>query len=148
EKEEAEEIHELLHHEDDTAGGLMTNEYLAWPPNLNVGEALERFKTEAREIEHVYYIYVVEGERLVGVVGLRDLLIEEPEKTLSEVMHTKLKTARPEMGQESVAEIISKYNLLALPVVDEGNFLLGVVTVDDVVDMLLPPAARRKRRRR
>lgn len=148
EKEEAEDIHELLHHEDDTAGGLMTNEYLAWPPHLTVGEARERFKTEAREIEHVYYIYVVEGEKLVGVVGLRDLLIEDGGKTLAEVMHTKLKTARPEMGQEAVAEIISKYNLLALPVVDEGNFLLGVVTVDDVVDILLPPASRRKRRRR
>ncbi len=148
EKEEAQDIHELLHHEDDTAGGLMTNEYLAWPPQLTVGEALERFKTEAREIEQVYYIYVVEGERLVGVVGLRDLVIEDPAKTLSEVMLTKLKTARPEMGQEPVAELISKYNLLALPVVDEGNFLLGVVTVDDVVDLLLPPASRRKRRRR
>ncbi len=148
EKEEAQDIHELLHHEDDTAGGLMTTEYLAWPPYLTVGDSLDRFKTEAREIEQVYYIYVVEGEKLVGVVGLRDLVIEDPGKTLSEVMHTKLKTARPEMGQEPVAELISKYNLLALPVVDDADLLLGVVTVDDVVDLLLPPASRRKRRRR
>jgi CBS domain-containing protein/sporulation protein YlmC with PRC-barrel domain len=147
EKEEAEDIHELLHHEDDTAGGLMTNEYLAYPPGITVGEALERFKLEAREIEHVYYVYVVEDERLLGVVGLRDLLIEEPGKTLADVMHTKLKTARAETGQETVAGLISKYNLLALPVVDGENCLLGVVTVDDVVDLLLPPASRRKRRK-
>jgi len=147
EKEEAEDIHELLHHEDDTAGGLMTNEYLAYPPGITVGEALERFKVEAREIEHVYYMYVVEDERLLGVVGLRDLLIEEPGRKLTEVMHTKLKTARAETGQETVAGLISKYNLLALPVVDGENCLLGVVTVDDVVDLLLPPASRRKRRK-
>ncbi|HEY6096730.1 MAG TPA: CBS domain-containing protein, partial [Candidatus Deferrimicrobium sp.] len=102
---------------------------------------------EAREIEHVYYIYVVEDERLLGVVGLRDLLIEEPSMRLSRVMHAKLKTAHPETGQETVAALISKYNLLALPVVDEENRLLGVVTVDDVVDLLLPPASRRKRRK-
>ena len=147
EKEEAEDIHELLHHEDDTAGGLMTNEYLSFPPGITVGEALERFKAEAREIEHVYYIYVVEEEKLLGVVGLRELLTEDPGRKLSEVMHTKLKTARAETGQETVAELISKYNLLALPVVDGENRLLGVVTVDDVVDFLLPPASRRKRRK-
>jgi Mg/Co/Ni transporter MgtE len=147
EKEEARDIHELLHHEEDTAGGLMTNEYLAWPPGITVGEALARFKTESGEIEHVYYIYVVEDEKLHGVVGLRDLLIEEPGKRLSEVMHTKLKTARAETGQDTVAALISKYNLLALPVVDAEHRLLGVVTVDDVVDLLLPPASRKKRRK-
>jgi Mg/Co/Ni transporter MgtE len=147
EKEEARDIHELLHHEEDTAGGLMTNEYLAWPPGITVEEALARFKTEAGEIEHVYYIYVVEDERLLGVVGLRDLLVEEPGKRLSEVMHAKLKTAHPETGQGTVAALISKYNLLALPVIDAENRLLGVVTVDDVVDLLLPPASRKKRRK-
>jgi magnesium transporter len=90
---------------------------------------------------------VVEDERLLGVVGLRDLLIEEPGRKLDEVMHTKLKTARAETGQETVAGLISKYNLLALPVVNGENCLLGVVTVDDVVDLLLPPASRRKRRK-
>jgi len=147
EKEEAEDIHELLHHEDDTAGGLMTNEYLSYPPDITVGEALSRFKKEAHEIEHVYYMYVLEEEKLLGVVGLRELLTEEPGRKLSEVMHTKLKTAQAGTGQQTVAELISKYNLLALPVVDEENCLLGVVTVDDVVDLLLPPASRRKRRK-
>ena len=147
EKEEAADVHELLGHEEDTAGGLMTNEYLAYPPTITVGEAMERFKKDAAEIEAYYYIYVVEEEKLLGVLGIRELILEEPGKPIREVMHTKLITVRAEAGQEMVAELISKYNLLALPVVDEENCLLGVVTVDDVVDLLLPPASRRKRRK-
>ena len=147
EKEEAQDIHELLGHEEDTAGGLMTNEYLAYPPGITVRETVERFRGEASGIEAVYYVYVVEDEKLSGVVGLRDLILEDPSKTLGEVMHTKLITARADANQETVAELISKYNLLALPVVDEENCLLGIVTVDDVVDLLLPPASRRRRRR-
>ncbi|HJX73866.1 MAG TPA: CBS domain-containing protein [Candidatus Deferrimicrobiaceae bacterium] len=147
EKEEAQDIHELLGHEEDTAGGLMTNEYLAYAPGITVGQTLEKFRGEASEIESVYYVYVVEDDKLLGVVGLRDLILEAPSKTLGEVMHTKLITARADANQEKVAELISKYNLLALPVVDEENCLLGIVTVDDVVDLLLPPASRRRRRR-
>lgn len=147
EKEEAQDIHELLGHEEDTAGGLMTNEYLAHPPHLTIGEAVERFRKEATEIEAVYYMYVVEQEKLLGVVGLRDLILQEEDRTLGEVMHTKLITVTADANQQTVAELISKYNLLALPVVDEEGRLLGVVTVDDVVDLLLPPASRRRRRR-
>ena len=147
EKEEAEDVHELLAHEEDTAGGLMTNEYLAYPPGITVGEAMERFRKDGAEIEAYYYLYVVEGEKLLGVLGLRDLFFEEPGRPVGEVMHRKLITVHADAGQETVAELISKYNLLALPVVDEENSLLGVVTVDDVVDLLLPPASRRKRRK-
>jgi CBS domain-containing protein len=147
EKEEAEDIHELLAHEEDTAGGLMINEYLAYPPGITIGEAMERFRRDATELEAYYYIYVVEAEKLLGVLGLRDLIFEDPGKPISDVMHKKLITVHADAGQETVAELISKYNLLALPVVDDENCLLGVVTVDDVVDLLLPPASRRKRRR-
>ncbi len=147
EKEEAEDIHELLGHEEDTAGGLMTNEYLAYPPGITVGEALDRFKREAREIEHVYYAYVVRDGELLGVVGLRELILLNPAEPIENVMHRKLKSVEADASQKTVAELISKYNLLALPVVDSANRLLGVVTVDDVVDLLLPPAARRKRRK-
>ncbi len=147
EKEEAEDIHELLGHEDDTAGGLMTNEYLAWSADITVGDALEKFRTEANEIEAVYYIYVVREQRLLGVVALRELIVLDPAKRLFDVMHTKLITVRADANQGAVAALISKYNLLALPVVDDQERLLGVVTVDDVVDLLLPPASRRKRRK-
>jgi magnesium transporter len=125
----------------------MINEYLAYPPGITVGEAMERFRKDATELEAYYYIYVVEGEKLLGVLGLRDLLLEDPGKPISDVMHKKLITVHADAGQETVAELISKYNLLALPVVDEEHCLLGVVTVDDVVDLLLPPASRRKRRK-
>ena len=84
EKEEAQDIHELLGHEEDTAGGLMTNEFLAYPPGITVREAVERFRGEAGEIEAVYYIYVVEEEKLLGVVGLRDLILEDVSKALGE----------------------------------------------------------------
>ncbi len=147
EKEEAQDIHELLAHEEDTAGGLMINEYLAYPPGITVGEAVERFRRDAAELEAYYYIYIVDGEKLLGVLGLRDLLLEDQGKPISEVMHKKLISVNADDGQEKVAELISKYNLLALPVVDEENSLLGVVTVDDVVDLLLPPASRKKRRK-
>ncbi len=147
EKEDAADIHELLGHEEDTAGGLMTNEYLAYPPGITLRETVQMFREEAADIEAVYYVYVVEDEKLLGVVGLRDLILEERSRTLGEVMHTKLITVRADANQEQVAELISKYNLLALPVVDDENCLLGIVTVDDVVNLLLPPASRRRRRR-
>jgi CBS domain-containing protein len=148
EKEEAEDVHELLHHEDDTAGGLMTNEYLAYPPETTVADALLRFRADAAEIEAVYYLYAVKDEKLLGVLGLKEAILSaDPSKRLEEVMHRKLITVRAESDHQTVAELISKYNLLALPVVDDDNCLLGVITVDDVVDLLLPPASRKKRRR-
>ena len=145
EKEEAEDIQELLGHEEDTAGGLMTNEFLAYPPGLTVREALERFRTDALDLETVYYVYVTdEQERLSGAVSLRELVISAPEATLSEIMETKLKTITPDEDEKVAAKIISKYNLLALPVVDSEGALLGIVTVDDIVDRLLPPEAKKK----
>ncbi len=148
EKEEAEDIQELLGHEEDTAGGLMTNEFIAYSPNLTIKEAIEGFKKDAEEIETVYYIYVVdENEKLIGATSLRELLLAEPTSQLSEIMETKLKTVTADADEMVVAEIISKYNIVALPVVDNEGILLGVVTIDDIIDRILPPAAKRKRRR-
>ncbi len=147
-KEEADDIQELLGHEEDTAGGLMTNIFIAYPPDLTVAETLNRFKKDAEEIETVYYIYVIdEKEKLIGVTSLRDLLIAGPDQKLSEIMETKLKTVSPETDDMVAAEIISKYNVVALPVVDSDNILLGIVSVDDVIDIILPPAAKRGRRK-
>jgi CBS domain-containing protein len=148
EKEEAEDIQELLSHEEDTAGGLMTNVFIAYPPDITVKEAFERFRRDAEEIETVYYINITDAqEKLVGVASLRELLLAEPSAKLSEVMETKLKTVTPDTDEMDVAEIISKYNLLALPVVDNEGTLLGVVTIDDIIDLILPPAAKRQRRK-
>lgn len=145
EKEEAEDIQELLGHEDDTAGGLMTNEFIAYPPDITVQEVLRRFKEDAAEIDTVYYIYVTDPEeRLLGVLSLRELLIAEPDARLSEVMVTKLKTVTPDVDEKVVAEMFTKYNLVALPVVDTEGSLLGIVTVDDVMERIFPVPTKRK----
>jgi magnesium transporter len=148
EKEDAEDIQELLGHEEDTAGGLMTNEFIAYSPEMTVQEALAKLKAEARETETVYYIYVLDKEeKLNGVISLREMLLAEKDCILGDLMETNLKTVAPGEDEMTVAEIISKYNLLALPVVDEDGYMHGIITVDDIIDILLPPAAKRKRRK-
>lgn len=148
EKEEAEDIQELLSHEEDTAGGLMTNEFIAYPPETTVKEAIEKFRKDAEEVETVYYIYVTDTEeKLIGVISLRELLLAPLDTKLSDIVETKLKTVTPDTDEVEVAEIISKYNLVAIPVVDNEGFMLGIVTVDDIIDRILPPAAKRKRRK-
>ncbi|MEK7308212.1 MAG: CBS domain-containing protein [Nitrospirota bacterium] len=148
EKDEAQDIQELLGHEEDTAGGLMTNEFIAYPPQLSVRNVIEKFKVNAHDVETVYYIYVVdENERLIGVTSLKDLLLASQDVPLAEIMETKLKIVTPDTDQYDVAELISKYNLLAIPVVDEKGVLLGIVTIDDIIDILLPPLSKKKRRK-
>ncbi|MBI4844801.1 MAG: magnesium transporter [Nitrospirae bacterium] len=147
EREEAEDIQELLGHEEDTAGGIMTNEFIAYGPDMTVREAIERFKQDAGEVETVYYIYITYEEKLRGVVSLKELLLSSPDARLSEIMEIKLKIVAPKTDEFEVAGIISKYNLVALPVVDSEGFMLGIVTVDDVIDRILPPEAKRKRRK-
>jgi len=148
EEEEAQDIQELLGHEEDTAGGLMTNVYISYPPDMTVQEASERFKTDAKEVETVYYIYVVDrDEKLIGVTSLREMLLAETDCILADIMKTNVKTVLPGEDEMVVAAIISKYNLFAIPVVDENGYLHGVVTVDDIIDILLPPDAKRKRRK-
>ena len=148
EKEDAEDIQELLGHEEDTAGGIMTNEYIAYSPEMTVKEASERFRVNAKEVETVYYIYVLDkDEKLIGVTSLRELLLAEPDSILADIMETNLKTVSPGEDEMVAAGIISKYNLLALPVVDEDGYMHGIVTVDDIIDILLPPSAKRKRRK-
>jgi CBS domain-containing protein len=148
EKEEAEDIQELLGHEEDTAGGLMTNVYIAYPPQMTVQEAMERFRVDAKEVENVYYIYIVDmAEKLIGIASLRELLLAEPDCLLADIMETNLKTVTPGEDEKVAAEIVSKYNLLAIPVVDGSGCMLGIITVDDIVDVLLPTAFRRTRRK-
>lgn len=147
EEEEAQDIQELLAHEDDTAGGLMTTEFIACPPSLKVSDAIEKFKIDAPSVETVYYIFVMdEDEKLLGITSLRDMLLSSPDIPMSDIMETKLKTVTPDVDQSVVAEMISKYNILAIPVVDEDEKILGIVTIDDIMDILLPASPRKKRR--
>lgn len=148
EKEEAEDIQELLGHEEDTAGGLMTNEYISCAPEMTIQDTTDKFKAEAKEVETVYYIYVLDkDEKLMGVASLREMFLAEPDCLLADIMETNIKTVLPGEDEMAVAAIISKYNLLAVPVVDEEGYMHGIVTVDDIIDILLPPAARKKRRK-
>ncbi len=147
-KDEAEDIQELLSHEEDTAGGLMTNEFIAYPPDLPVRDAIEKFRKDAEEVEAVYYLYITDSEeKLKGVVSLRDILLAPPDASLHDIMKTKLKIVSPAADEIEVAEIVSKYNLVAIPVVDTEGCMLGIVTIDDIVDRILPPVAKRKRRK-
>ncbi|OGB94740.1 MAG: hypothetical protein A3H39_18105 [candidate division NC10 bacterium RIFCSPLOWO2_02_FULL_66_22] len=137
--EEAQEVEELLEHEEDTAGGLMTTEHVAFAPSLIVAEAIQRIRDEAKEAETIYYLYVTDPqERLLGVLSLRELILADPGRRLEQIMHTEVISVLPETGLREVAELQTKYNLLALPVVSGEGEMLGIITVDDVLNLILP----------
>jgi flagellar motility protein MotE (MotC chaperone) len=139
EPEEAQEVEELLEHEEDTAGGLMTTEHVAFAPAVTVAEAIRRIREEAKEAETIYYLYVTDPqERLVGVLSLRELILADPGQRLEQIMHTEVVSVQPETGLREVAELQTKYNLLAVPVVGGEGELLGIITVDDVLNLILP----------
>src|SRR6266446_5192120 len=141
------EVAELLPYEDDTAGGLMTTEFVTLPRELTAGEALARLREMAKTPNMIYYLYVVEGEaswKLVGVIALRSLILADPSVPLAEVMRTKFQTAHPDEPAKEVARRIAEYNLLALPVVDELGDILGIITVDDAMEILLPKDWRQR----
>jgi len=143
EPEAAEEVRELVQYEPETAGGLMTTEFASLPPETKVWEAMEAARRFGREdmAETLYYIYVCRpsGE-LLGVVSLRDLILSEPGQALSEIMTENVFQVSPFDDQEKVAHAIARYDLGALPVVDQMSRMLGVVTVDDVVDVVIEEA--------
>jgi CBS domain-containing protein/sporulation protein YlmC with PRC-barrel domain len=148
EKEEAEDVQELMEHEDNTAGGLMTTEFLAFPPDMTVEEAIKELRLEAPDVETIFYLYILDrDEHVNGVVSLKNLILAMPHTLLGDIMLTPVKTLPLDADGNDVSEFISKYNLLAAPIVDENNVLRGIVTVDDVVDFLLPTATRKKRRK-
>jgi magnesium transporter len=142
---EAEEVQELLEYDEETAGGLMTTEFIAFPAFLTVDQTIDQLRKLAPEAEMVYYLYVVNSsEQLVGVVSLRDLIISPPKTLLEEIMITKLIFVYAQLPQKQVADTIAKYNLLAVPVIDEGKKLIGIITVDDVMDLVYPSGKRGK----
>jgi magnesium transporter len=143
EPEAAEEVRELVQYEPETAGGLMTTEFASLPPETKVWEGMEAARRFGREelAELLYYIYVCSpaGE-LLGVVSLRDLILSEPGQTLSEIMTENVFQVSVFDDQEKVAHEIARYDLAALPVVDSVSRMLGLVTVDDVVDVVIEEA--------
>src|SRR6266478_3612069 len=145
--DEQSEVAELLPYEDDTAGGLMTTEFVTLPRDLTVGEALARLREMARTPNMIYYLYVVAGGgswQLEGVIALRSLILADPSAPLNEVMRSEFQTACADDSATEVAHRIAEYNLLALPVVDDASDILGIITVDDAMEILLPKDWRQR----
>ncbi|MFA6850712.1 MAG: CBS domain-containing protein, partial [Selenomonadaceae bacterium] len=143
EVEDADEVRELMQYEDGTAGALMTTEFIAFVADLTTEEVINRLRELAPEAETIYYLYVVDKtEHLQGVLSLRELIVAAPNTMLRNLMHIKLLTVQPDDDHQSVARVINKYGLLAVPVVDEQGIILGIVTVDDVIDLLIPEAGK------
>ena len=133
---ESGEVENLLEYREQTAGRIMNPTVFALSEDLTAGEAIQALQG-SREVEMVFYLYVVDERRhLVGVVSLRRLLLVAPETPLQRIMTTDLISARVETDQEEVAQHVANYNLLAIPVVDEENKLVGIITVDDVIDII------------
>lgn len=132
-----EEIRPLLLYPDDSAGGLMTSEYLALRQRMEAGEAIQAIRTWKPDGDFIYHLFIVDNVcRLCGVVSLRQLIVVHPKTPLAEIMDTDVVSIMAGADQEECARLMSHYDLLALPVVDEALTLLGVITIDDVVDVL------------
>jgi magnesium transporter len=133
------ELKELLKYPVHTAGGIMTTEFVQLDPRMTVGEALKHIRLVAREKESIYACYILDPntDRLLGAVSLRDLVMAELDRPVTEVMRHKPVTVNALDDQELVAKKISKYNLLAVPVLEEAGSVVGFVTVDDVIDVLI-----------
>ena len=133
------ELEYLLQYDEHTAGGIMTTEYVRLDPQMTVGDALKHIRSVAREKESIYACYVLEPgtDKLLGSASLRDLVMAEINDSVSNVMHRKPVSVEANDDQEAVAQRIAKYNLLAVPVTDREGVLLGFVTVDDVIDVMI-----------
>lgn len=133
------EVEQLSQYPDHTAGGIMTTEFVRLDPQMTVGEALKHIRSVAREKESIYACYVLEPGtgRLLGAVSLRDLVMAELDQPVTEVMRRKPATVNAHDDQEAVAQKIAKYNLLAVPVLEKDERVMGFVTVDDVIDVLI-----------
>ncbi|GBC91457.1 MAG: magnesium transporter [Fimbriimonadales bacterium] len=135
---EARDVRELLEYPPNTAGRLMVRQYVRVRPEWTVEQTLDYLRQVGPDIETIYYLYAVDTrQRLVGICSLREVVLSDPSKRIEQIMETDLVVVHPETDQEEVASLLSKYDLLAVPVVDELGRMLGIVTIDDVVDILV-----------
>lgn len=135
--EEAEEIRGLLQYPEDSAGGIMTKEFISLPGTLPVEEAIARLREIAPKAETIYYIYVVDyRNRLIGVLSLRELFAAQDGTLIAKIIRKNIIKVDATTDQEEVARLVSRYDLLAVPVVDEEGYLLGIITIDDILDVV------------
>jgi magnesium transporter len=143
--QEAKEVRMLLSYPEDTAGGIMTTDVAAIRPGLTASKAIEAIRASEPDAESIFYVYVTDEEdRLLGVFSLSDLILAKPNTLVSSFMHQKVVSANVMTKQDTLAQMISKYNLLTIPVVDDANRLLGMVTADDALDKIIPTAWKKK----
>ena len=134
---EREDIRRLAAYPEGTAGAVMTSEYALLQPDLTVAAAIDRLRAEAPDKETIYYAYVVDNKRtLIGFVSLKDLILAPPSKKIEDLMHREVICCKASDDQELAAGLIAKYDLLALPVVNGQNVLLGIITHDDAIDVI------------
>ena len=137
-KDELFDVEEVLQYEDESAGRIMSHEFMAFDSQITIQQAQDRFKEYGEEIEMPFYIYVIDNDtkRMIGVVSLRQLLLNDKNKILKDIMEKDFIYVNPEDDQEKVANIVSEYNYLALPVLNEDQKLIGIITVDDIMDII------------
>ncbi len=136
-RDDRREVETLLAYPEDTAGGLMQMELVSIPERATVGEVVDEIRADRDEVGEVFFVYVVDDEgRLVGVLNLGALLLSDNDRPIRDLMKTKIHAVNPDEDQERVARLFKRYDLVALPVVDDGGVLLGRIMHDDVVDVL------------
>lgn len=137
EQDDQQDVRELMKYPEDTAGGIMTLEYVAIREDITAERAINVLREIAPDAETVYYVYVINFiNQLVGVISLRELIIASPTALVSDIMRRNVVSVPVEMDQEEVAYIVSKYDFLAVPVVDKSQAIVGIITVDDVIDVI------------
>lgn len=145
ERDEAAEVEALLGYPEHSAGGIMTTEFVAVPADLTAAQAIDRLRELEPDAEMIYYVYVTDADgRLVGVLSLRDLIVARPDAHIGDFMIPEPVAVSILADQDEVAQAVARYNLLAVPVVNDDGKLAGIVTVDDAIDTVLPTAWKRR----
>lgn len=143
EKDVAEDMKELLAHPEEKAGGLMTTSFLSFSPEVKAGEAMERIRLEAEDMDLIYYIYVLDQqERILGVLTLRDLLVAPPATELAELMDVRVVSVNIEEKKERIADDFAKYGIMAMPVVDDDCRMEGVILFKNLLEVVAPKLGR------
>jgi Mg/Co/Ni transporter MgtE len=143
--DEAEDVRRLLTFPEESAGGIMTTDFVVVPEGLTAGAAIALLREIARETETITYVYVTDiGEHLQGVVSLHELVLADPATPIAQFMHRRVVSVGLLDSQEDVAQAVSKYNLVAIPVVDSEQRIQGIVTADDALDKVIPTAWKKR----
>ena len=145
EDDEADEVRRLLLYAEDTAGGLMTTEFVTVKSNLSAEQAIQSLRSVGEEAELIYYVYVTDDDcHLVGVFSLSALILAQPDTPVTEFMHSRFVSVNLKTEQDEIAQVVAKYNLMAVPVVDDQDCIHGIVTADDALDKIIPTAWKKR----